>query len=379
VARFAERFAHSGARLLLFFLLGATVAPQWYTSAFAYAMLAFGLGPIAGGVIIDMAWQPRPALLWGGLALAVGYFTLGLPFGAAPVAGAALVVMGAALYLPASVALPAGYYRGREQYLPAGMHWYAAAAVAGTLLGSVFFGAAMSVVDYRQGFMLCGIAMLAGHIYLLGVAKAYQEPYLKRPELLTPAQATTHSRLHLAYGVVALLAFYGVAHAFGVSMRQWSGVAVGQGITNLAYYAGIIAFLAVALYSASALTRTPVPPLRRAAVGALVAAVAVLLVPVYTRVGVQQASSLGFGMAAVALIHAAEALLMPTVWAMAAQRGGKYRHALLGVCAAASYWPAVLWLTGSEVAITMGLGCAIVLTSAGLGLFLAGKRRAKQG
>jgi len=55
------------------------------------------------------------------------------------------------------------------------MAGYFAAIEAGALIASVLLAYALTYMGWRQGFMVAGILMIAGHIYLLVVAKAFNE------------------------------------------------------------------------------------------------------------------------------------------------------------------------------------------------------------
>ncbi len=170
-----------------------------YKIAVAAAAASF----VLGGWLVDRFFNPKKAITWAGLAIAVGYFVLAFGNSFTDTISAVLVIAGLGLYTPAHFTALRKFYTGRENFLLSGMAGYFAAVEAGALISSVLLAYALSFMGWRQGFMIAGIIMIVGHIYLLVVAKAFNERALK-PKVSEEPQHQKGSILYTIAGGLIL-------------------------------------------------------------------------------------------------------------------------------------------------------------------------------
>ncbi len=375
LSRAAERFAYRGAQTMLIYYLmdkyAASETSQGY-ALFSWLIFGFAALQVVGGLLTDLLIDARKAVVWGGLALAVGYFVLGFDTPITDVAGGLLILGGAGIYTPASVSALGRYYRGREQYLLAGMHTYQAGIFIGWLLASLFFSLAMQFIDWRQGLMLCGIVMILGHIYLLAISKAFTEPYL--PANVGNREMGTYSRIIPAVLLITCGLFYLLSNFSFDSggYKKLLASASMPGIQGWLHYMRALASIILLLAGSWVLTRKQGSAARRLGAGAL-AGVALL-------VGGIGALSYGAGSAsnpalvfAVIIINvlmgAVEVYFVPALFTLILQRGMRAVNTWIGLLAMAANLP-YLMLTLMGGATPLGGMLTVVatigLTSAGL-------------
>ena len=97
-----ERFSYYGMKALL--ILYLVDALHWPVSRAAsvygsYTALAY-IAPILGGVVADRFLGSRASLVWGGIIIALGHFTLALEHSFTFYLGLGLVVTGTGLFKP---------------------------------------------------------------------------------------------------------------------------------------------------------------------------------------------------------------------------------------------------------------------------------------
>lgn len=172
-----------------------------YTTIVAAAAISF----VVGGWLVDRFFTLRKAITWAGLSIAIGYFVLAFGNIFTDVLSAILVIAGLGLYTPAHFTALRKFYAGRENFLLSGVAGYFAAIEAGALIASLLLAYALSFMGWRQGFMIAGILMIAGHIYLLVIAKAFNEKTL-RPSKLEEPQADKGGFIPTAVG--GLIGFF---------------------------------------------------------------------------------------------------------------------------------------------------------------------------
>jgi MFS family permease len=393
VARFFERIAHYGTRSFLIFYMidrfgNQNVDGNYQTYGILAALVVFS--QIPGGLIVDIGMGRKTAVTWGGLSLAVGYFVLAFGNSVTDAIGFFFIFVGMGLYGPAMFSSLAQFYQGRESYLGAGMAYHFAGINFGALASMLLIsGFAASFLSWRQGFMVCGILMMVGQVYLLVINKAFGEPLLPAAKTI-PGQhdfkniPTAFPRA-ITVGLIALYALFWMFYVNQYDLLQaWlsrhSGLANAGNILRLST---AVLGIAVLFSGGLVLTRRPGKPINRMGAGILlgVFALSLLLGGLYLTqdtLGVS-AGLMVVGVVIVALAFA-EFLVVPSLYSYILSEQQKYPNMLLGFVAAAGYLPMLgfmfpsEWGTAATWTGAITIGGTVVLSTAGYWLF---KQRSK--
>jgi hypothetical protein len=274
----------------------------------------------------------------------------------------------------------AHFYRGREVYLGAGMSYHFAAIYAGGLAALMIVGGlAASVLSWRQGFMVCGISMMIGQVYLLAFAKAFNEPLLKSSAPLLEQHDPTQSKpgfpSYLAVGLITAYAVFWLSHDNQYDLLN-ELIKNGPFIENfsglLQFFASAIAII-VLFTGAMVLAKRPGNALDRIGKGILinVAGLAMLWIGLQL---VSEALEMAFGLRMTAVLVIlwafAEFLIVPSLYTYVLIGKQKYPNMLIGFISAAAYVPALVYLfPGSWLHIESFSGIAAIVGTAGLTAF----------
>jgi proton-dependent oligopeptide transporter, POT family len=173
MTEFFERYTYYGMRgMLVLFLVASTTAvnPGFgmdeRTANAIYGLYAGGvyLFSVPGGWIADRLIGQRKAVFWGGIVIAIGNLILAIP-ATAPVffLGLAVIVIGVGLLKPNISTIVGSLYHG----LPgakrdAGFSIFYMGINLGAFLAPLTAGTLGEGWNWRLGFLVCGLAMLAG-------------------------------------------------------------------------------------------------------------------------------------------------------------------------------------------------------------------------
>jgi len=129
----------------------------------SYILLTL-IAQVLGGFIVEKFGNYLRSLLWGGFFLALGFFLLpfGGPLGEYP--GLIFILLGTCLFGPALPAWLAKHYQNRREFATSGMSFFLGSRAAGSLLGAMIMAYALEWVGWKEGMMISGILLLAGHI-----------------------------------------------------------------------------------------------------------------------------------------------------------------------------------------------------------------------
>lgn len=374
-ARFFERLAFYTMRnwLILFFMAKAQTggdSAAWY-AYYHWVIAAVICAQLPGGFIIDRWYDRRRAVVWGGAMLATGYFILAFDHDMTTAAGLLLAIAGMALYGPGSVTALAAFYRGRERYLGAGMFFYFGWVNLGAFLASLFLSYLAATLSWQQGCMLAGILMMAGHVYLLAVTRAFQERKLP-PSVNDEVEvrSAAHGTSWMWLGFVLLgFAFYSFMLKAGYTglgqlsaaipgMRDWS---------NLSTLVITLLCILLLFTGSQVLTNQPMSMRRILGFGLLLSVVAGLILPGAAAMGDLQApSGAVFALSAFLIVVVAitEVLVTPASYSAILQGTLKYTHTLIGLLAVLAYLPFATALAPGLPGGEGGLGLVFTLTSA---------------
>ena len=171
-----ERFSYYGMRaLLVLYMVGSTQQPGlgfsvgtataiygWYT------MLVY-LSGIPGGFIADQLIGHYRAVLYGGIIIAAGHFSMavpGLPFF---FTGLGLIVIGTGLLKPNVSSMVGSLYRRDDERRDAGFSIFYMGINLGAFIAPLVCGWLGQTMNWHFGFAAAGVGMVIGLIqYVLG-------------------------------------------------------------------------------------------------------------------------------------------------------------------------------------------------------------------
>jgi POT family proton-dependent oligopeptide transporter len=171
-----ERFSYYGMRAFLILYMTTEVVKGGLGFDVAHAGSVYGtytgsiwLATIGGGIVADRLLGAYRSVLWGGIIIALGHFTLALreiPFF---YAGLSLIVIGTGLLKPNATTMLGSLYSPEDARRDAGFSIFYMGINLGAFIGPIIAGALAQRVDWHAGFACAGFGMLAGVIqYVLG-------------------------------------------------------------------------------------------------------------------------------------------------------------------------------------------------------------------
>src|SRR5438445_1165749 len=181
-----ERFSYYGMRAFLILYMTAPVAAGGLAFDVRHAGSVYGTytfsawaAAIFGGIVADRFLGQYRSVLFGGMIIALGHFTLAvraLPFF---YAGLALVASGTGLLKPNVSTLVGGLYDQGDARRDAGFSIFYMGINTGAALGPLIAGWLAQKVDWHVGFACAGVGMTFGLAqYVLG--KRRLEPAFQR-------------------------------------------------------------------------------------------------------------------------------------------------------------------------------------------------------
>jgi POT family proton-dependent oligopeptide transporter len=205
-----ERFSFYGMRALLILYMTASVADGGMALDTATGATIYGLytaavyfTSIPGGWIADRLVGQRGAVLYGGILIALGHFSMALNVRSMFFAGLVLIVLGTGLLKPNVSSMVGQLYAPEDRRRDAGFSIFYMGINLGAFLAPLICGYLGQRVGWHWGFGAAGIGMTFGVVqYLLGARHLGRAGLLER----RPKDAAS-----LWAGVVtATLAFVGI-------------------------------------------------------------------------------------------------------------------------------------------------------------------------
>ena len=256
-----ERFGYYGMRaLLILYMTDAArggLGMSTEISGAIYGLFTFGVYALAlpGGWIADRVLGQRQAVFVGGVIIAAGYYSLGLPMvlpGSETWSfylGLALVVLGTGLLKPNVSAIVGDLYENdAPARRDAGFSIFYMGINLGAFLGPLICGWFAERVDWHLGFSLAGVGMTLGLIqYARGIS------YLRGAGELNGESAepgrVAIARRQLGIGLLAALALAASIFSLdsmGIMSLSVYGFAQATGaivvVVAVIYFASIISF-----------------------------------------------------------------------------------------------------------------------------------------
>jgi POT family proton-dependent oligopeptide transporter len=171
-----ERFSYYGMRALLILFMVATVAHGGLGFPTSKAGAIYGLYTAAaylsnlpGGWIADRIIGQRRAVLWGGIVIALGHFSMAIPRIGTFYAGLALIMAGTGLLKPNISTMVGALYSANDARRDAGFSIFYMGINLGALISPLICGYLGQNINWHYGFGAAGIGMTLGLIqYVLG-------------------------------------------------------------------------------------------------------------------------------------------------------------------------------------------------------------------
>jgi POT family proton-dependent oligopeptide transporter len=237
-----ERFSYYGMRALLILFMTASVTqgglaldPVQAGAIYAlYTSLVYLLG-LPGGWIADRFIGQRKAVLIGGIAIAIGQFTLAIPNHVTFFVGLGVIIIGTGLLKPNVSAIVGQIYSKDDERRDAGFSIFYMGINIGAFAAPLLCGFLGEKIDWHLGFGVAGVGMTLGLIqYVLG-GKYLGEAGLHPVEPDSQGEAASQ-RLRLVLGLVlaGLIAAAGVVlHTTGIVTITIEGFADSFGVVLL--------------------------------------------------------------------------------------------------------------------------------------------------
>jgi proton-dependent oligopeptide transporter, POT family len=171
-----ERFSYYGMRALLILFMTASVAGGglgWDArrAAAVYGLYTAGVyfTAIPGGWIADRLLGQRRAVLWGGVLIALGHYSLAVNILPLFFAGLVLIVLGTGLLKPNISSMVGQLYRPEDKRRDAGFSIFYMGINTGALIAPLVCGYLGQKIAWHWGFGAAGVGMTLGLVqYVLG-------------------------------------------------------------------------------------------------------------------------------------------------------------------------------------------------------------------
>jgi proton-dependent oligopeptide transporter, POT family len=208
-----ERFSYYGMRALLILFMTAPVAAGGLGFDTGVAGAVYGLytsmvymTSLPGGWIADRLIGQRRAVLYGGIFIACGHFSMAFPSTATFYLGLASIVVGTGL-LKGNVSVIVGQlYRANDNRRDAGFSIFYMGINLGAFIAPLVCGYLGQRVNWHIGFATAGIGMVFGLVQYVAGAKYLGEAGLHPAPAASPAAAARlRTRVQLVGGLLAVI------------------------------------------------------------------------------------------------------------------------------------------------------------------------------
>jgi len=248
-----ERFSYYGMRgfLILYMTAAVTAGGMGLDTATAaaiygtYTSLVY-LMSIPGGWLADRVLGQRKAVLYGGILIAGGHFTLAVPLDGSFYAGLVLIVLGTGLLKPNISVIVGQLYGANDVRRDAGFSIFYMGINLGAFMGPLLTGFLAQDPRFRSlisgwgmdpnsawhwAFGAAGVGMTLGLIQYVVMGQAMGSAGLKPGGATTPALAEKYKRQAVRYAggatalvvAIALLALAGVISISPTTVRDFTG------------------------------------------------------------------------------------------------------------------------------------------------------------
>jgi POT family proton-dependent oligopeptide transporter len=208
-----ERFSYYGMRALLILFMTAPIAAGGLGFDTAAAGAIYGLytsmvymTSLPGGWVADRLIGPRRAVLYGGIIIACGHFSMAFQSLATFYIGLTLIVIGTGLLKGNAAVIVGALYGSHDSRRDAGFSIYYMGINLGAFIAPLVCGYLGQRVNWHVGFAAAGVGMVLGLIqYTLG-GKYLGEAGLYPAPAESPAAAAALQARARTWGLVLLVA-----------------------------------------------------------------------------------------------------------------------------------------------------------------------------
>ena len=216
-----ERFSYYGMRALLILFMTAPIASGGLGFDTGVAGAVYGLytsmvymTSLPGGWIADRLIGQRRAVLYGGIVIACGHFSMAFPSLTTFYLGLALIVVGTGLLKGNAAVIVGALYGPQDARRDAGFSIYYMGINLGAFIAPLVCGYLGQRVNWHIGFGAAGIGMVCGLIQYVAGARYLGDAGLHPAPAASPAAAAQLKARAQIGGVTALVAL--LAIAFGM-------------------------------------------------------------------------------------------------------------------------------------------------------------------
>lgn len=196
-----ERFSYYGMRALLVLFMvdaqrgGMKMDDRTATAIYGLYTAAVYLMSLPGGWLADRLWGAQRAVWFGGIIIAVGHFTLALPWAQTFYLGLILVVVGSGTLKPNMSGLVAELYPEGGARRDAGFTIFYMGVNLGAALGPLICGWLAKEWGWHYGFAAAGVGMVVGLV---------QFRVTRRHLGSVGVQRGNESKLHMAERIILI-------------------------------------------------------------------------------------------------------------------------------------------------------------------------------
>src|SRR2546430_1792044 len=191
-----ERFSYYGMRALLILFMTAPLAAGGLGFDTAVAGAVYGLytsmvymTSLPGGWIADRLIGQRRAVLYGGIIIACGHFSMAFPSVTTFYLGLALIVVGTGLLKGNAAVIVGGLYGPNDSRRDAGFSIYYMGINLGAFIAPLVCGYLGQRISWHIGFGAAGVGMVLGIVQYLAGAKYLGDAGLHPAPAESPAAA----------------------------------------------------------------------------------------------------------------------------------------------------------------------------------------------
>jgi len=250
-----ERFSYYGMRALLVLfmtdlIVNGGLGMDTERATAIYGLYAFGVYALAlpGGWIADKLLGQRKSVLYGGIVIALGQYTLALPFRPTFFIGLVLVALGTGLLKPNVSAIVGDLYPETGAKRDAGFSIFYMGINIGALVAPLVCSFLGENIDWHLGFLAAGLGMTFGIIqYVVGWKHLGDAGWLKEDAANPESIAKSMKNLFKGIGIVIAIAViliglsvFNVMNLTLVVFARSTGVIIL--IVAILYFAGMIIF-----------------------------------------------------------------------------------------------------------------------------------------
>jgi POT family proton-dependent oligopeptide transporter len=234
-----ERFSYYGMRALLILFMTAPVAAGGLGFDTGVAGAVYGLytsmvymTSLPGGWVADRLIGQRRAVLYGGIVIACGHFSMAFPSLTTFYVGLALIVVGTGLLKGNAAVIVGALYGPTDHRRDAGFSIYYMGINLGAFIAPLVCGYLGQRVSWHVGFGAAGVGMVLGVAQYVAGAKYLGEAGLHPAPATSPGDA---ARLKARAQLVGGITLAAIA-AFAVGMYTGAVPATAKQIADAAGY-----------------------------------------------------------------------------------------------------------------------------------------------